>query len=106
MSDAFVASLLFTTAFGVGVVSTIYLWRVRGNGWTDHRNMILDAIFVVSLVVTLAAGYFGFLSLRRVWGFEPLPWTPIAGLVVSTTVLLIPPFLVWIVRRIQKGGRA
>lgn len=93
---------LFLGFFGLGVRAT---WRLRGihRGETPPRNRITFAFYVVALVITAAAGFYGFLGVRRVLGFEPIPGAAVVSIAIASAVLLIPVFLEWTVERIRRS---
>ena len=62
-----------------------------------RERLLLASIVGVSWTITAAAGYFAFVSARRIFGFEALEWTPIVSLVVATVILLIPAALDYVV---------
>jgi hypothetical protein len=99
--DALPAVAAIAIAFGVGVHSTVGLWRDYheiARFFTNPRSRIIGRAFViVSAVVTIAAGYFGFLAVRRMLGFDALDWSPILSLAFSIPVLFVPAYLrrVW-----------
>lgn len=97
-----IAVLVLVVCFLLGVRSTKHL-RAIHNGEAPPRNLITGAFYFVSLVVTVAAGYYGFLSARRVLGFEPIPGVGVLSVGVASAVLLIPVFLDWTVSRIRSG---
>lgn len=80
------------------VRSTWRLWRLWRED--DGRSLLLLAFWAVALIVTVAGGWIGFLTLRRVLGWEPLSWTaPITG-IVTVLVLQIPMILDGLVQRV------
>lgn len=107
MIDTAVA-LTFVFAFLVGVRSTWRLWRryqATSPTLTEPRAyLVLVAFVAVSLIVTAAAGYFGFVSVRRLLGFEPIPGTPFVSTIVAICVLFIPALLDAVVKRVADGA--
>jgi hypothetical protein len=95
------AVAVLASTFVLGVRSTWRLWRLHRGEDQSPRNLITGAFVTVAFVVTLAAGYYGFLSARRVLGFEPLPGAALVSVLVAAVVLLIPSFLDWTVGRIR-----
>jgi len=99
MADQFVVGI-FVGAFALGVRSTWHL-RAIHHAETPPRNLITRAFYLVSLLVTIAAGFYGFLGARRVLGFDPIPGAAIPSIVIASAVVLIPVFLDWTVQRIR-----
>ena len=94
-----------------GIVAILGLrgsWRLSAryrfvHGQLDYREgLILLAIVVVSWTITVAALYFGFLSVRRLLGYEPLPELVPVSVVIATGVLLVPAFLDYVVTRVSR----
>jgi hypothetical protein len=96
----YVAMGVFIAAFLIGLRSTFRIHRIRK--LVDHHNRILYAFDVVCLVITIAAGFYGFLGIRRVLGFDSLPGVAVISVVVASAVLLIPLFLDWTVTQIRR----
>lgn len=97
---------LVTLSITVGVVvsapfairATFRLWRL----WRDdaQRSLLLLAFWIVALIVTTAGLWIGFLSVRRLIGYEPLDWSaPVTG-IVTVLVLQIPMILDGLVQRV------
>ena len=98
--------LVLGVAFVLGVRSTFRLWalyRRVSPTLPDKRRLILQSYVVVSAVVTLAAGYFGALSTRRILGYDPMPATALVSLAIATVVLFVPLYLDQVIRTIQEG---
>ena len=101
-------AVLFLVAFLLGTRATIRQWRryrtITPTLVTPRAELIMWAFAVISTVITIAAGYYGFLSLRRVAGFDPLPpeWASIS-IGVAAGVLLLPEFIDRVVKRIMDG---
>lgn len=96
---------LFVIAAVVGVRSSLHLTRryrsVRGQ--LESRDALLLLAFVlVAWTLTVAALWWGFVSVRRIVGFEPLDWTPFVSVVLAAVVLFIPAYLDAIVGRVAK----
>lgn len=107
-TEAVVGLAVLGTAFILGVRSVISLWAIWLHDVRTRRNPILAAFAIIALVVTLASGWFGFASLRRLAGNEPLPFGPAVGLVLAAIVLLIPVWLdliVSLVAREEEDGK-
>ena len=97
-----VAVGLFVVFFVAGVASTRDLLVIH-RAATPPRNRITGAFATVALLVTAAAGWFGFLSARRVLGFDPIPGASIASIIVASAVLTIPVGLRITVQGIRRG---
>ncbi|HEV8545009.1 MAG TPA: hypothetical protein VGQ64_01840 [Candidatus Limnocylindrales bacterium] len=102
MTTDYLAVSILVGAFVLGVRST---WHLRAIHHAEEppRNRITGAFYRTALTITAAAGFYGFLSARRVLGFDPLPGISIASLLVASAVLLIPVFLDMTVRQIRSG---
>jgi len=102
MSSDMLAVLVLVFTFGLGIRST---WRLRRIHHSEKppRNRITAAFYRTALTITLAAGFFGLLSARRVLGFETIPGISIVSLLISSVVLLIPLFLDLSVQNIRKA---
>lgn len=103
MSADLLAVFVLLLTFVSGVRSTWHLRQIHEHE-TPPRNRITGAFYRTALVITLAAGFFGFLSARRVLGFDALPGIGLVSLVVASAVLLIPLFLDLTVQRIRGGA--
>jgi hypothetical protein len=68
--------------------------------------LVLVAFVVVSVVVTIAAGYFGFTLGRRLADLEPFEGQTLISIIVVAIVVLIPQFLLQIVQRIAAESDA
>ena len=93
-------------AFVSGVRSTFRLWR-RYRAvvpvLTDARERLLLRSFVaVSTAITLAAGFYGLLAVRRLVGFPPFEWGIEASALVAIGVLFIPAALDHAVERVAR----
>jgi hypothetical protein len=106
-ADAFYA-YSFAVAFLLGIRSTVRLAQTYVN--VRHRlprlrRLALQAFVVVSGSITFAAGWFGFLTVRRILGFEPIDGSQFAGFIIAELVLLIPLYLDTIVDVIAYAER-
>lgn len=92
------AGVLISAPFAIR--ATFRLWNLwRGD---KGRSLLLLAFWVVALIVTVAGIWVGFLSVRRLMGFEPLGWTaPITGL-ITVFVLQVPSILDGLVSRVSR----
>jgi hypothetical protein len=100
MSSDVAGLIILAACFVLGVRSTLRLRAIHKNE-TPPRNQITGAFYFVSLVITMAAGYFGFLSARRALGYDAIPGTPFVSLLIASLVLLIPVVLDMTVQRIR-----
>lgn len=92
-------------AFALGLRGSVRLtrrYRAVRPLLAKHEREILLAFVVVAWLITSGAGYFGYLSARRLLGFGPLDWTPIVSVLLASAVLLIPAFLDHIVSRVAR----
>ena len=104
MSDGNLLAIVVTA--GVLIISplairaTYRLWRL----WRSdlQRSLLLLAFWVVSLIVTVAGIWIGFLQIRRLLGYAPLEFSPpITGIIVIV-VLGIPMILDGLTQRVQQ----
>lgn len=102
MTETVLAVGIFAAAFAIGVYSSWGLWLIHRDE-TPPRNLITRAFVVVAILVTLAAGYYGLLSARRLLGYEPIPGSAIASILLASAILLIPAFLRLTVAAIRRS---
>lgn len=99
---------LFMAAFVLGARATWRLvrrYRDASPRLVEPRAyLVLFAFVAVSVVITLAAGYFGFLTIRRLLGYDPIPGISVVSLIVIAVVVLIPVFLDNVVARIADAS--
>jgi uncharacterized membrane protein YjjB (DUF3815 family) len=94
----------FIAAFVLGLRSTLRQYRRwQRRGPFETRNRILLLLFTICALITAAAGWFGFISARRLIGFEPLPWTPVPSVLIATGIVLIPVLIDAVVTDIEAG---
>lgn len=87
-------------AFVRGLRATVRLWRLYFTDGKTRQEEVLLAFALISTAITVTAGWFGFLSIRRVAGFDALPWSPLIGIVLASMILLIPEALDRLIDRI------
>jgi hypothetical protein len=100
-------ALVVTAAFIAGVVSSARLTRtyVEISSTLDWRARLVALTFVVvAWTITIAAGFFGALAVRRLLGAPPLDWSPNASAIVAAFVLFIPVALDFVWTRISGGN--
>lgn len=100
---AIVVTGAVVVAFARGLRATSRLvrrWRATS---AEGRSMILWAFVVVAASVTVAAGWVGLLSVRRILGFAPLDWSAGITTVLAIALFFIPEFLDHVVDRIERG---
>lgn len=102
MTGDIVVVAVFVLTFLTGIRSTWHLWRIHRE--TQPHNRITQAFFRTAAIITLAAGFFGFLSVRRWLGFDPIPGAAVVSVAIASAVLLIPLFLDLTVQRIRVKG--
>lgn len=107
MSEDVATILVIGIPAVLGVRSTFVIWGIvlfdHAVGWNlirairvipgeFSRNPILVGLAIIATIITIAALWFGILTVRRALGFEPLPpdITISVGLVLAALVLLIP----------------
>ena len=93
---------LFVTiaAFALGLRGSLRLRRRYidvSDQLVNRERLLLASIVGVSWTITVAAGYFAFVSARRLLGYGALEWTPVVSLVIATMILCIPAALDYIV---------
>jgi len=100
---------VYAVLFGiVAILGVRGSWRLTSrymfvNSQLDDREtLILRAVVIVAWTITIAALYFGFLAVRRLLGYEPLPELVPVSAVIAIGVLLIPAFLDYIVERVAR----
>lgn len=105
---AWLFAAVFVVAFLFGGRSTRRLtrtYREVAPALQPPYGLILQAFVVVALVITVAAGLFGFFSIRRLAGFQPVDWQPLASLLIASAVLVLPRYLESVVARIASSAR-
>jgi uncharacterized membrane protein len=90
------AGVIISVPFAVR--ATWRLWRLWRHD--EGRSLLLLAFWVVALIVTTAGIWIGFLSVRRLIGFEALDWSPFITGVLVVLVLQIPMILDGLVQRV------
>lgn len=103
----------FTAFFGIGfvfatIVSIRLVLRYRrvAHELDPEPNILGAGAVIIAIVVTIALGFFGAISARRLNGAAPLDWTPIAGTVVAGLVLYgIPIVLEVMFQLIERQGK-
>lgn len=97
---------LVVTAFLTGLRSTVRLWRrhrdVAPVLLDPRERLVLGTFVVVAVLLTATAGYFGFLSVRRLLGLDALEGTALLSALIASVVLYIPAGLDWVVGRIAR----
>lgn len=92
------AAVIISAPFAIR--ATFRLWRLwRGD---LNRSLLLLAFWVVALIVTVAGVWIGFLSVRRILGYEPLGWSAPITAVVTVFVLQVPMLLDALVGRVSR----
>lgn len=92
----------------VGVLGIRGSWRLTRRyhdvspQLVERERLILLAFVIVAWLVTVAAAYFGFLTVRRLLGFEPLPELAPVSALVAFGVFMIPAFLDAVVDRVAR----
>ena len=93
--DQIAALFLFVT-FLIGIRSTYRLWvkyRAISKILKPRRNIIGLVFFIVALMVTTAAGYYGTLSALHIFGVQTVPGVSFVSLVIAAVILFIPAIL-------------
>lgn len=92
----------------VGVLGIRGSWRLTRRyhdvspQLVERERLILLAFVIVAWLVTVAALYFGGLSVRRLLGFEALPQFSAVSAVIAFAIFLIPAFLDAVVERVAR----
>lgn len=105
MTSAHAFAVVALIAFVLGLRGSVRLsrrYRAVSPLLLQHEREILLAFVVVAWLVTVAAGFFGLIAARRLVGFAPLDWAPVAQVLLASAVLLIPAFLDHIVSRVAR----
>lgn len=105
MSEAVVYALVFAIVAVLGVRGS---WRLTRRyrdvrlELIERERWILLALVVVAWSITLAALYFGGLTVRSLLGFPRLPQLAPVSVLIATGILLIPAFLDWVVDHVAR----
>lgn len=105
MSEGAAFVVLGAVAFALGLRGSIRLsrrYRDVSGELVQRERLILGSFVVVAWVITFAAGYFDLLSGRRILGFAPFEWTPVASIVIASIILFIPAGLDYVVGRVAR----
>lgn len=101
--EALPAAIVFVVVFLIGARSTRRLWATYlaiAPYLRPSRRLLGKAFVIVSVLVMIAIGWFGSLTIRTLLGFERLDWSPVVSYVVSLPVLLIPVLLDYVWARV------
>lgn len=90
------AGVILSAPFAIR--ATWRLWRLWRRD--KSRSLILLAFWIVAFIVTIAGLWVGFLSVRRLIGYEPLDWAPPITGILTILVLQIPMILDGLVQRV------
>lgn len=109
MSEQLLYVLIFAGASIAGVRGSLRLTRryrkASENGaMTDSERLLLGSLVVTAWIVTIAALYLGFLSVRRMLGYDALPALAPVSFLISVAVLVIPTGLDFVIDKIAKWG--
>lgn len=102
---AFFLATTFVVGFLVGLRSTVRLtarYKTVAPSLMPREGLILQAFVVVSGSITIAAGFFGALAVRRLLGFDPLTWSAPLTVLLSAIVLFLPLYLERVVDRVAR----
>lgn len=107
--DGWILALVFAIPAVLGTRATWRLWRIYLFDGESKSQVILLSFAIIATIITIAAVYFGALTVRRVLGFDALDWTPTVSLILASVILLIPTGLerlvAYIGRRPDTGKR-
>lgn len=92
----------FLIAAVLGIRATVRLWQTYVDA--GGRHVILLAFAVIATLITIVATMVGLISLRRILGYDPLPWTPPLLIIGAGVIFLIPAGLEWLVAYIARQG--
>lgn len=105
MNEAIPLLVAFLIVAVLGIRGSWRLTRryhdVRGQ-LIPRERLILLAMVIVAWTVTVAALYFGGLSVRRALGFPALPELAPLGTLFAIVIFLIPAFLDAVVDRVAR----
>ena len=108
MSDGVFEALL-TLLFGVAAVDgwwqTRKLWRKRNRirpTMTGSFGLVPLSYVVVALLSTVAATWYGILSIRRLLDLDPIDWSPIVSVILACGIFFVPRYLAWTWHRIEE----
>lgn len=100
---------LYAVVFGIvailGLRGSIRLtarYRAVADELDEREQWVLGSFAVVAWTITVVAGYFGVLAVRRLLGFEAIGGLTIVSAVLATVVLLVPAFLDYVVDRVTR----
>ena len=105
MNDGTIFVILGAAAFFLGLRGSVRLTRRYLDvtvALIPRERLILASFVVVAWLITGAAGYFDLLSARRILGYAPFDWTPIASIVIASVILFIPAGLDYVVSRVAR----
>jgi len=102
MTEQVLGTLLFGVTALLGIRSCFRLWRIVAFDRETRKSAILVLLASIATIITLAALWFGGLTLRRLLGFEALPSQVVIpiGLLIAGAVLLVPTAIERVVTRI------
>lgn len=103
--EPWVIAVPFGIAFVLGlrasVRMTLRYWAVADE--TEWRErLVLLLLMNIAWVITATAGYFGFLSMRTLLGYEPIDELRPVTVVLATLVLLTPAVIDFVVARVAR----
>lgn len=101
--------LMFVIASVLGLRGSVRVTRrfraaSANNAMTAPERLLLGVLVVVCWTITAAALYLGFLSVRRLLGFEALGFLAPVSFVVALGVLLLPAAIDAVITKIAKWG--
>lgn len=105
--EALVPTAIFLAFFLWGLHSSWWLYttyRAVAPRIQPNRRAIALAFVVVSAGVTVICGWIGFLSIRRLLGFDALEWSQYVSYLLVLPVLGIPYYLKRTWQRIGRAG--
>lgn len=103
--ESWVYAVPFGIAFVLGVRASVRMtlryWAVADElDWRERLVLLL--LMNIAWVITIMAGYVGFLSVRTLLGYEPINELRPVTVVLSTLVLLLPAVIDFVVARVAR----
>lgn len=78
-------------------------WRLWSLYFADaSRSLLLFALSFGASVVTVTASWVGFLTVRRLFGFPPIDWSPPVTGLLAVLIFWVPSLFDYVVSRIGR----
>lgn len=98
--------MMYAVTFVIGLYSSYRMWRrymTARDGIARENRPVLHALVVTCFVITAAAGWLGFLSMRAIVGLPRMDWTPPFNVVIASAVLLLPGLINLRIRQVARS---